>query len=124
MPTRHGGVFVSGKLAMAANGLPRASCFIPGSVRKALANAMLRLPQMRKIARLAALLAAAALASQPVAAQSILRDAETEALLHDMAAPLIVAAGLDPRNVDIVLINDPRSMPSSPGARRSMSTAA
>ncbi|GGN41313.1 hypothetical protein GCM10011349_03250 [Novosphingobium indicum] len=42
----------------------------------------------------------------PTAAQSILRDAETEALLHDMATPLIEAAGLDPVNVDIVLVND------------------
>ena len=61
---------------------------------------------MRKLARIAAILAATALTIQPVAAQSILRDAETEALLQDMATPLIAAAGLDPRNVDIVLIND------------------
>jgi predicted Zn-dependent protease len=60
----------------------------------------------RLLARLLAMLAAAALAIQPAAAQSILRDAETEALLHDMAAPLIAAAGLDPKNVDVVLIND------------------
>ena len=62
---------------------------------------------MRKLARIAAILAATALTIQPVAAQSILRDAETEALLQDMATPLIAAAGLDPKNVDIVLINDP-----------------
>ena len=43
---------------------------------------------------------------QPVMAQSILRDAETEALFHDMSLPLIRAAGLDPRNVRIVLIGD------------------
>jgi predicted Zn-dependent protease len=43
---------------------------------------------------------------QPVMAQSILRDAETEALFHDMSLPLIKAAGLDPRNVRIVLIGD------------------
>ncbi len=61
---------------------------------------------MRKLARIAAILAATALTIQPVAAQSILRDAETEALLQDMATPLIAAAGLDPKNVDIVLIND------------------
>lgn len=46
------------------------------------------------------------LAIRPAAAQSILRDAETEALLNEMAAPLVKASGLDPRNVDIVLIND------------------
>lgn len=43
----------------------------------------------------------------PASAQSILRDAETEALLKDMARPLITAAGLNPNHVDIVLINDP-----------------
>ncbi len=54
-----------------------------------------------------ALLAACAVAIQPLAAQSILRDAETEALLNDMAAPLIEASELEPGNVEIVLINDP-----------------
>ena len=47
------------------------------------------------------------LAAQPAQAQSVLRDAETEALLNDMAAPLVEAAGLEPGNVEIVLINDP-----------------
>jgi predicted Zn-dependent protease len=61
----------------------------------------------RKIGRWAAALALLGLASQPVFAQSVLRDAETEALFHDMAAPIIAAAGLDPRNVDVVLVNDP-----------------
>ena len=62
---------------------------------------------MRVIARLLAFLAAATLAAQPLAAQSILRDAETEAFLDEISAPLIEAAGLEPDNVDIVLINDP-----------------
>ena len=62
---------------------------------------------MRFRARLVAVAAACALVVQPVAAQSVLRDAETEKLLDDMAAPLIEAAGLEPGNVDIVLINDP-----------------
>jgi predicted Zn-dependent protease len=39
-------------------------------------------------------------------AQSVLRDAETEAFFEEISAPLIRAAGLDPANVDIVLIND------------------
>ncbi|HEY6917353.1 MAG TPA: M48 family metalloprotease [Allosphingosinicella sp.] len=43
---------------------------------------------------------------QPAAAQSILRDAETEALFKDMSRPIIEAAGLRPENVDIVLVND------------------
>ena len=53
-----------------------------------------------------ALLAGVTIAFQPVAAQSILRDAETEALLNDMAAPLIEASELEPGNVELVLIND------------------
>ena len=39
-------------------------------------------------------------------AQQILRDAETEALLRDISRPLIVAAGLQPENVRIVLLHD------------------
>ena len=57
-------------------------------------------------ARLLAALACAVLVAQPVAAQSILRDAETERLLLDMAAPLIEASELEPGNVELVLIND------------------
>ena len=40
-------------------------------------------------------------------AQQILRDAETEALFNEISAPLVQAAGLDPRNVQVLLINDP-----------------
>jgi predicted Zn-dependent protease len=54
-----------------------------------------------------ALPAALALGAMPAAAQSVLRDAETEALFRDMTSPLVTAAGLDPKNVDIVLVNDP-----------------
>jgi len=61
----------------------------------------------RLFARLLAIVAALSLGAQQAMAQSILRDAETEALLRDISAPLIAAAGLDPRNVDIVLVNDP-----------------
>lgn len=53
-----------------------------------------------------ALLVGATIAFQPVAAQSILRDAETEALLNDMTAPLVEASELEPGNVELVLIND------------------
>ena len=62
---------------------------------------------LRLIARLLAVFAALSIAVQPAMAQSVLRDTETEILLREMAAPLVAAAGLDPRNVDIVLINDP-----------------
>jgi predicted Zn-dependent protease len=54
-----------------------------------------------------ALLISLTLAFEPVAAQSILRDAETESFLNDISRPLIVAAGLDPRNVSVVVVNDP-----------------
>ncbi|WP_324261914.1 M48 family metalloprotease [Altererythrobacter sp. H2] len=65
----------------------------------------MRLPALL-FARCLAILAAFSLVATPAQAQSILRDAETEALLQDMAAPLVEAAGLAPGNVDIVLIND------------------
>ncbi|WP_334183192.1 M48 family metalloprotease [Novosphingobium sp.] len=62
------------------------------------------------LARIAALflsiLALLGWSAAPASAQSILRDAETEALLKDMAKPLITAAGLNPNHVDIVLVND------------------
>lgn len=58
----------------------------------------------RLIAALAMMLLVAV---QPAAAQSRLRDAETEALLNDMAAPLAKAAGLAPGNLQVVLLNDP-----------------
>lgn len=57
-------------------------------------------------ARMVAIWALLVLAVQPVAAQSILRDAETEALLADMSRELILAAGLLPSNVNVVVIND------------------
>ena len=61
----------------------------------------------RYLARIAAMLALAGmLAAQPAAAQSILRDAETEALLADMSREIVTAAGLNPRNVRVVLIQD------------------
>ena len=60
------------------------------------------------LARLLALFAALALTAQPVMAQSVsvLRDAETEALLQDMVDPLAEAAGLGEGAVEIVLVND------------------
>lgn len=54
-----------------------------------------------------AMLAALALGIEPALAQGVLRDTETEALLHDLAAPLVAVSGLDPHNVDVVLYGDP-----------------
>jgi predicted Zn-dependent protease len=59
------------------------------------------------LVRMAMLLALSlAFMARPALAQQILRDAETEALLRDMSRPLIEAAGMQPENVRIVLIND------------------
>lgn len=46
-------------------------------------------------------------AARPAAAQSVLRDSETELLFKDISRPLIQAAGLDPANVKVVLLKDP-----------------
>ena len=60
--------------------------------------------QMLRLA--AILLLTSTLTLSPLRAQSILRDAETEALLADMSAPLIRAAGLRPQDVRIVMVGD------------------
>src|SRR5690606_40857295 len=62
------------------------------------------------LARSLAFVAMLCVAVQPVAAQSgptILRDAETEALLQDLVDPLAEAAGLRPGAVEVVLVSDP-----------------
>ena len=58
----------------------------------------------RKLTALFGLVALAA--GQPAAAQSMLRDAETEALFADISRPIIEAAGLSPANVRVALISD------------------
>ncbi len=66
---------------------------------------MMLLPnRLMRMAMLGLALAFAAL--QPVSAQEVLRDSETELLFRDMSKPLIQAAGLDPANVKIVLLHD------------------
>jgi predicted Zn-dependent protease len=56
--------------------------------------------------RFVAVIIALVLTSQPAMAQSILRDAETEAFFKEISEPLIRAAKLDPANVEVILIND------------------
>ena len=56
--------------------------------------------------RFLALLLAVTLSVQPAMAQSMLRDAETEALFAEMSAGIIQAAGLQPKHVQIVLLQD------------------
>lgn len=53
------------------------------------------------------LLVLAQIMAPAASAQSILRDAETEQFFRDIGAPLMEAAGLDPRAVTIGLIGDP-----------------
>jgi len=48
-----------------------------------------------------------ALLTRPALAQQVLRDAETEAFMAEMSEPLVKAAGMDPRNVQLMVINDP-----------------
>ena len=60
--------------------------------------------------RLRSILLGAVLAvtvAQPVMAQSVLRDSETEALFKEISTPLVKGANLDPKSFTIVLINDP-----------------
>ncbi|RYD59647.1 MAG: peptidase M48 [Sphingomonadales bacterium] len=64
------------------------------------------MPRMKRLATLLALLCLSSFAANPVLAQGILRDAETEALLTDMARPLFEAAGLRPIDTKVVLIGD------------------
>lgn len=61
----------------------------------------------RRIVEMVAVFAAVTMVLQPVMAQSILRDAETESLLADMSRDIIIAAGLKPENVNIVVLSDP-----------------
>ena len=60
---------------------------------------------MRILGNLTAAIAVLALAA-PASAQSILRDAETEAFFRDISRDMIAAAGLDPKSVQIILVGD------------------
>lgn len=63
-------------------------------------------PLRRAVRPLALALVLAALVARPAAAQEVLRDSETEALFDDISKPLVEAAGMDPRNVKVVLLKD------------------
>ena len=63
------------------------------------------LSRITRLLMLALVLAFAA--ARPAAAQSVLRDSETELLFRDIANPLVTAAGLDPKSTNVVLLNDP-----------------
>ena len=68
---------------------------------------VLRPPRiLRLLATLLALVAVSAPAVAQQASLSVLRDAETEAFFRDLARPLIIAAGLDPKSVQLILLNN------------------
>ena len=64
------------------------------------------MPRMKRLATFFALFCLAMFAGTPAMAQTILRDAETEAMLAEISKPIIIAAGLSPNNVRVVLIQD------------------
>ena len=65
---------------------------------------MTRLSRLMRLFMIALVLAFAA--ARPAAAQSVLRDSETELLFRDISKPLVIAAGLDPKSTPVVLLND------------------
>jgi predicted Zn-dependent protease len=73
----------------------------------------LHLVARRKISKLIAIAAAAALAMAPLPAfaqqqngPKVLRDTESEQLLRDYTRPILRAAGLEKQNIQVVIIND------------------
>ena len=45
-------------------------------------------------------------AASPASAQSAIRDTEIEGIIHDWSGPVFTAMGLEPSEVEILLIND------------------
>ena len=62
---------------------------------------------MRRLKFCALAIAALACMARPALAQQILRDAETESFMADMWGQLVKAAGMEPKNVQVMVINDP-----------------
>ena len=75
---------------------------VSGGMQSPLSRPLSRIVRLVMLALLVAFAAA-----RPAAAQSVLRDSETELLFRDISAPLITAAGLDPKATNVVLLNDP-----------------
>src|SRR5712672_246581 len=74
---------------------------------------LLRMALRKKMARLTAVTAAAALAIAPVPALAqqqkgppVIRDTESEQLLRDYTRPILRTAGLEKQNIQIVIINE------------------
>ncbi len=74
---------------------------VSGGMRSPLNGALTRFGRLLMLALVLAFAAA-----RPAAAQSVLRDSETELLFRDLSRPLITAAGLNPTSTNVVLLND------------------
>lgn len=61
---------------------------------------------MLKIKFFLPLIFAAAFSAQAYGEASLIRDAQTEKLLHEIANPIFLAANLDPKNIKIYIVND------------------
>jgi predicted Zn-dependent protease len=59
-----------------------------------------------RLSGLAAVIALAFAAASPAAAQGAIRDTEIEGIIHEWSAPVFSAMGLEPSEVEIVLVND------------------
>src|SRR6478752_7002202 len=66
-----------------------------------------RLTRLLMLALMLSTLAVRPAFAQDDSGPSVLRDTETELLFKQMSTPLVEAAGLDPRSVNVVLLNDP-----------------
>jgi predicted Zn-dependent protease len=66
-----------------------------------------RLARLFMMAVLLALSTVQPALAQDDAGPQVLRDTETELMFKEMSRPLIIAGGLDPNSVNVVLLNDP-----------------
>jgi predicted Zn-dependent protease len=62
--------------------------------------------RVTRIAGVAAALGLALGAASPASAQSAIRDTEIEGIIHEWADPVFTAMGLEPSEVEVLLIND------------------
>ncbi len=72
-----------------------------------MAKALSRLTRLLMMALLLSLSVVRPALADDDADATVLRDTETELMFKNMSRPLIVAAGLDPNNVQVVLLNSP-----------------
>lgn len=65
-----------------------------------------RVPRLASVAGALAVLGAVTTAS-PASAQSMIRDTEIEGIIREWSDPVFVAMGLNPEDVELLLVNDP-----------------